>query len=136
MHVCGDLGIKQKTADEVRISDWSSDVCSSDLIRRNKHGTGQGIGMTPELNNGACIAPKFVLTDPQLLTRRHRRGGDIVIIEGYPSPELRGLREQFRAGAAIAMPGDIGGEVHFGELDCHAYRTHNHRTDFPRAPRT
>src|SRR3546814_1023193 len=24
---------KQKTADEMRISDWSSDVCSSDLIR-------------------------------------------------------------------------------------------------------
>src|SRR3546814_9753809 len=89
----------------MRISDWSSDVCSSDppyrdctwlaalselgtlhrkvrsakapeeerqrsphsaltgtSIRRNKHGTGQGIGMTPELNNGACIAPKFVLT--------------------------------------------------------------------------
>src|SRR3546814_2034534 len=80
--------------------------------------------MTPELNNGACIAPKFVLTDPQLLTRRHRRGGDIVIIEGYPSPELRGLREQFRAGAAIAMPGDIGGEVHFVEIACHADRTH------------
>src|SRR3546814_9433147 len=88
--------------------------------------------MTPELNNGACIAPKFVLTDPQLLTRRHRRGGDIVIIEGYPSPELRGLREQFRAGAAIAMPGDIGGEVHFVEIACHADRTHIDRSDFPR----
>src|SRR3546814_1826102 len=25
---------KQKTADEMRISDWSSDVCSSDLIAR------------------------------------------------------------------------------------------------------
>src|SRR3546814_1952784 len=25
---------KQKTADEMRISDWSSDVCSSDLCRR------------------------------------------------------------------------------------------------------
>src|SRR3546814_8763907 len=25
---------KHKTADEVRISDWSSDVCSSDLLRR------------------------------------------------------------------------------------------------------
>src|SRR3546814_7271260 len=25
---------KQKTADEMRISDWSSDVCSSDLIPR------------------------------------------------------------------------------------------------------
>src|SRR3546814_9402002 len=24
--------LKQKTADEMRISDWSSDVCSSDLI--------------------------------------------------------------------------------------------------------
>src|SRR3546814_2994952 len=26
------LLIKQKTADEMRISDWSSDVCSSDLL--------------------------------------------------------------------------------------------------------
>src|SRR3546814_2529201 len=25
---------KQKTADEMRISDWSSDVCSSDLLAR------------------------------------------------------------------------------------------------------
>src|SRR3546814_4236812 len=29
---------KQKTAYELRISDWSSDVCSSDLIRDRKHG--------------------------------------------------------------------------------------------------
>src|SRR3546814_9178638 len=28
---------KQKTADEMRISDWSSDVCSSDLHRLNIH---------------------------------------------------------------------------------------------------
>src|SRR3546814_6378351 len=27
---------KQKTAYEMRISDWSSDVCSSDLIRRGR----------------------------------------------------------------------------------------------------
>src|SRR3546814_11401841 len=87
--------------EERQRSPHSARTCTS--IRRNKHGTGQGIGMTPELNNGACIAPKFVLTDPQLLTRRHRRGGDIVIIDGYPSPELRGLREQFRAGAAIEI---------------------------------
>src|SRR3546814_4346095 len=31
---------KQKTAYEMRISDWSSDVCSSDLIQR----TGIGLG--------------------------------------------------------------------------------------------
>src|SRR3546814_9389852 len=28
---------KQKTAYEMRISDWSSDVCSSDLRRRDDH---------------------------------------------------------------------------------------------------
>src|SRR3546814_7466727 len=28
------LFFKQKTADEMRISDWSSDVCSSDLVFR------------------------------------------------------------------------------------------------------
>src|SRR3546814_2407027 len=31
--------VKQKTADEMRISDWSSDVCSSDLRREKKTGT-------------------------------------------------------------------------------------------------
>src|SRR3546814_9976311 len=30
------LFFKQKTAYEMRISDWSSDVCSSDLVRANK----------------------------------------------------------------------------------------------------
>src|SRR3546814_9928092 len=29
---------KQKTAYEMRISDWSSDVCSSDRIEQNTHG--------------------------------------------------------------------------------------------------
>src|SRR3546814_3419674 len=37
--VCGDVDcfcffFKQKTAYEMRISDWSSDVCSSDLLQR------------------------------------------------------------------------------------------------------
>src|SRR3546814_5321556 len=32
---------KQKTAYEMRISDWSSDVCSSDLEHR-RHGEGRG----------------------------------------------------------------------------------------------
>src|SRR3546814_9360900 len=31
MHVCVVFFFKQKTAYEMRISDWSSDVCSSDL---------------------------------------------------------------------------------------------------------
>src|SRR3546814_9733605 len=33
---------KQKTAYEMRISDWSSDVCSSDLLLRHPHPRGAG----------------------------------------------------------------------------------------------
>src|SRR3546814_8575027 len=36
---------KQKTADEMRISDWSSDVCSSDLRDRQR---GEGGAAHPE----------------------------------------------------------------------------------------
>src|SRR3546814_6512586 len=32
--------VKQKTADEMRISDWSSDVCSSDLLTMIGRGSG------------------------------------------------------------------------------------------------
>src|SRR3546814_4494104 len=39
---------KQKTAYEMRISDWSSDVCSSDLI--HQRGAGQA-GSTPSLSS-------------------------------------------------------------------------------------
>src|SRR3546814_9138933 len=34
---------KQKTAYEMRISDWSSDVCSSDLRRRQRHAVVQPV---------------------------------------------------------------------------------------------
>src|SRR3546814_9425623 len=35
---------KQKTAYELRISDWSSDVCSSDLMSRVSSGRRNGLG--------------------------------------------------------------------------------------------
>src|SRR3546814_2501193 len=35
---CDFLFFKQKTAYEMRISDWSSDVCSSDLVRSRRVG--------------------------------------------------------------------------------------------------
>src|SRR3546814_6746617 len=38
------LFFKQKTAYEMRISDWSSDVCSSDLERRQRALVGAGVG--------------------------------------------------------------------------------------------
>src|SRR3546814_1334378 len=42
---------KQKTAYEMRISDWSSDVCSSDLRRRDADNVEPG---------GACLGPDAV----------------------------------------------------------------------------
>src|SRR3546814_7800655 len=52
---------KQKTAYEMRISDWSSDVCSSDLPqeggRRSRRGSGiragDGSGNRPRAGNGS-----------------------------------------------------------------------------------
>src|SRR3546814_9231095 len=43
---------KQKTAYEMRISDWSSDVCSSDLmaVRANKQ-NGTGLALVPRAVN-------------------------------------------------------------------------------------
>src|SRR3546814_2456998 len=40
---CVCLFFKQKTAYEMRISDWSSDVCSSDLRHHRGHGVGADV---------------------------------------------------------------------------------------------
>src|SRR3546814_6825794 len=55
---------KQKTAYEMRISDWSSDVCSSDLLRRfliyNLHNHTLNL-----LSNSSHIPNKFTLNPNQ-----------------------------------------------------------------------
>src|SRR3546814_7125710 len=71
---------KQKTAYEMRISDWSSDVCSSDLLR-NRVWYGMG-----DLN--AAIADLLVrLNDDRVLRRfgRTRRQ----LFEEIDAPRLR-----------------------------------------------
>src|SRR3546814_6114894 len=57
MHVL----FKQKTAYEIRIGDWSSDVCSSDLYRRRspgcmEYGTGVYTGALP-YHSGGNVEP-------------------------------------------------------------------------------
>src|SRR3546814_9412661 len=46
------LFFKQKTAYEMRISDWSSDVCSSDLTRSGSHSL--CTGSERQRSSGAC----------------------------------------------------------------------------------
>src|SRR3546814_4928823 len=43
---------KQKTAYEMRISDWSSDVCSSDLQSRQASASRSGATVTPRHSSG------------------------------------------------------------------------------------
>src|SRR3546814_6503733 len=46
---------KQKTAYEMRISDWSSDVCSSDLVYKVPWvGSGQAVAMPPWNPSSQC----------------------------------------------------------------------------------
>src|SRR3546814_397958 len=63
---------KQKTAYEMRISDWSSDVCSSDLLR---HQLGGGRGIAVEPGKEAPLRIKRDLAPVELEAhgpRRHR----------------------------------------------------------------
>src|SRR3546814_6372150 len=48
--ICFFFFFKQKTAYEMRISDWSSDVCSSDLMTHNHPTSAEGL--TPAYLNG------------------------------------------------------------------------------------
>src|SRR3546814_4764814 len=57
---------KQKTAYELRISDWSSDVCSSDLLASNEvHDLAVAIGCDPGKDDvsGLCYGKIVILAD-------------------------------------------------------------------------
>src|SRR3546814_10412638 len=67
---------KQKTAYEVRISDWSSDVCSSDLqVRRGREG---GKPSLPARSNegitNKCSFYEFLYSKSLLLSEGNREG--------------------------------------------------------------
>src|SRR3546814_10730889 len=57
--LCSFFFFKQKTAYEMRISDWSSDVCSSDLALawRLKCIRAKPIAIDPVVNNADLISP-------------------------------------------------------------------------------
>src|SRR3546814_12171755 len=95
----------QKTAYEMRISDWSSDVCSSDLLSRDEAGrwqvrvTGaQGSGVLRSMSEANC----FIVLE-------HERGsvkpGDMVsvkIMEGV-------IRSEERRVGNVSVRVDLGG---------------------------
>src|SRR3546814_1497504 len=105
---------KQKAADEMRISDWSSDVCSSDLIallnlaedlRLAEHLAFQGSGHRQQVAQ-RILAEVAVALAGQLRRRAAGRRGD----------ELQQLARDALAGARHHEELDARSDEHTSEL--------------------
>src|SRR3546814_7832202 len=75
---------KQKTAYEMRISDWSSDVCSSDLEDQDALAPGHkggGLGLAGARRAGFELLAAIARGDEPLGAPRHL--GDIVVPEMF-----------------------------------------------------
>src|SRR3546814_3466569 len=57
------LFFKQKTAYEMRISDWSSDVCSSDLMNTRKMGAYWSLAVQTVISGVIMYLVMFVMID-------------------------------------------------------------------------
>src|SRR3546814_9234139 len=90
--------LKQKTAYEMRISDWSSDVCSSDLDdRENRRPAADPYAPIPNLPGVAAILDTYRTWRRRGDRRRHptrRRGAGAI---GWNRPARRPRREPTRA---------------------------------------
>src|SRR3546814_13845094 len=104
---------KQKTAYELRISDWSSDVCSSDLLR---HDPGEGLHRHGRVRlhdqgSGAARRAGPEVADHDPVPRQARRepeegagvGGHLV--DGS-SPPFIASRRRSTPGAGAPKPGE------------------------------
>src|SRR3546814_9576432 len=93
---------KQKTAYEMRISDWSSDVCSSDLL--------EGTGVTANiLGPGTFVKPAPIVLDDGTVIRPDH-GPEIMAapirwLASRQSSEVSGMRVSAASWVA-ELPGD------------------------------
>src|SRR3546814_14949833 len=88
---------KQKTAYEMRISDWSSDVCSSDLIATRARGEinlvdghYKAYGQDLTIETGKLIFSGGPVTEPALEVRATRKPTEDVTVGLY----VRGTRRK------------------------------------------
>src|SRR3546814_7560074 len=94
---------KQKTAYEMRISDWSSDVCSSDLQRGHPHHA--GLYLPVRRHRG-----RHQVADPPRDRGRHH------FLHGADAGGVRRGRLDLRMGAPDAAAGALRSEEHTSEL--------------------
>src|SRR3546814_1467244 len=90
---------KQKTAYEMRISDWSSDVCSSDLLApragtssERTRDSGRRVGGSTRLSGGGTGALRAAIAHP----RGNRRSGARRHVTAHAAATAGGKRDQAR----------------------------------------
>src|SRR3546814_5556526 len=89
---------KQKTAYEMRISDWSSDVCSSDLLRANAC-MNRGVANNPALADFSASRFELRLDERnQACGRRRKAEGPLQHLRkrdeaGITDNKINGLRD-------------------------------------------
>src|SRR3546814_944081 len=87
---------KQKPADEMRISDWSSDVCSSDLAAAAGHGTSAGLRAVAEKVKARPGGPPRLLVAKPGLDGHSNGAEQIAVAARDRSEEHRGGKESVR----------------------------------------
>src|SRR3546814_15044783 len=106
---------KQKTAYEMRISDWSSDVCSSDLVLAHAACCGPvvGVGEVDGRGRGAGIGgAEFgeACLDRGEVCRGERVGGEELLAEvPRPDPDEPVSEEGLRGGLDRALEDEASG---------------------------
>src|SRR3546814_7754398 len=80
----GILFVKQKTAYEMRISDWSSDVCSSDLSASWRSSARSGVVTRRRTPAGEAVRGRGAAAEPPLRreTGAHQVGDRKSVVEG------------------------------------------------------
>src|SRR3546814_15602701 len=103
---------KQKTAYEMRISDWSSDVCSSDLLERQYGQLDKAVALSDEYVN-AFADQKQVLVDflRQLSFLDSTLGPDIENVRGGFDLLRRLFKDRTSVvpGKSVSVRVDLGG---------------------------
>src|SRR3546814_5374263 len=93
---------KHKPAYELRISDGSSDVCSSDLLARDRRGDAEPVETAAADTGGRHHALRLRQRDPRF--RRRRASCDQILLRGYLLGEKPLLAREVRIGELKPCP--------------------------------
>src|SRR3546814_14461725 len=115
----------------MRISDWSSDVCSSDLVGANAvqaYGKGAIVGEDGELEHGAVWheaggwALREALGDPKAIVPAAKTIGALGTRLMIPLGHIRAayVRSHFSTAEMTVWDGPRRGEIEIGRASCRA----------------